>query len=276
MLAATSAANAQLASRISGAPGGKIIPGEIVWADLVTTDVDAAAAFYEQVFGWETRRGSDPGYVELASNGQVIAAIARYDDDNVAAGNARWLVSISVADVDESARSIARQGGSVLEAPNDFPDRGRFAVVADGQGAVFMLLRASGGDPLVGADATGSWGWAELWTRDVKKAARFYKETMGYRAMYDPNNPGPQPVVLTTENRPRAIVVGLPWDDVEPNWVPYVLVSDARQTLQRAEAAGGNILLTSDDVGDERGSFAAVIADPTGGVFAIQQAGGAK
>jgi predicted enzyme related to lactoylglutathione lyase len=275
-LATMPAANAQLASPITSAPGSKIIPGEVVWADLVTTDVDAATAFYTQVFGWQARPGDDPGYVELASNGQVFSAVARYDDDDAAAGSARWLVSISVADVDESVRQVEREGGSTLQAPEEFPDRGRFAVVADSQGAVFILLRASGGDPPDTDLLTGSWGWAELWTQDVKSAARFYENAMGYRAMRTPNDSGPQPVVLTTKNRPRATIVGIPWEDVEPNWIPYVPVGDARETLHRAKAAGGSVLLTSDDVEDDEGSFAAVIADPTGGVFAIQQAGGAR
>lgn len=270
------AADAQLASPISSVPGSSIIPGEVVWADLVTTDVDSATAFYARVFGWQARPGDDPGYVELASNGKVIAAVARYEDADAAAGSARWLVSISVTDVDESVRRVERQGGSTLQAPEEFPDRGRFAVVADSQGAVFMLLRASGGDPPDTDVATGSWSWAELWTRDAKSAARFYENAIGYRALHDPEDSGPQPVVLTTEGRPRATIVEIPWQDVEPNWIPYVPVADARDTLRRAKAAGGSVLLTSDDVENDEGSFAAVIADPTGGVFAIQQAGGAR
>jgi len=275
-LATIPAVNAQLASPISNAPSGEIIPGDVVWADLVKTDVDSATAFYTQVFGWQARAGDDSGYVELASNGRVIAAVVRYDDDDIAAGNARWMASISVADVDESARGVERHGGSILQAPEEFPDRGRFAVVADSQGAAFMLLRAPGGDPAETDVATGAWGWAELWTRDVRQAARFYEDTIGYRAMHNPDDPGPQPVVLTTEGRPRATIVEIPWEDVDPNWIPYVPVADARATLDRAKAAGGSVLLTSDDVEDDEGSFAAVIADPTGGVFAIQQAGGAR
>lgn len=275
-LALIPAVNAQLASPISSVPGGKIIPGEVVWADLVTTDVDSATAFYTRVFGWQARPGDDPGYVELASNGQVIAAVARYDDDDTASGSARWLVSISVADVDESVRQVERQGGSTLQAPEEFPDRGRFAVVADAQGAVFMLLRASSGDPSDTEVATGSWSWAELWTRDARSAARFYEGAIGYRAMHSRDDSGPRPFVLTTEGRPRATIVEIPWQDVEPNWIPYVPVADARDTLRLAKAAGGSVLLTSDDVENDEGSFAAVIADPTGGVFAIQQAGGAR
>jgi len=266
-----SSAHAQLASSISTAPTNKVVPGEVVWADLVTTDVETAIAFYAQVFGWEIRRSDDPGYVELAHNGGVICAVAKFDDDDVTPGNARWLVSISVADVDEVAAKVESRGGSVLEPPEDFPDRGRIAVIGDGQGAVFMLLRASGGDPSGDGHVADAWGWAELWTRDVEKAVAFYEEVVGYRAIRTPGESGQRPVVLSTGKQARATIVQIPWNDVQPNWLPYVPVTDGRATIQRIESAGGSVLLTSDEVGDDAGSFAAIIADPTGGVFAIQE-----
>lgn len=212
-----SAAHAQLASRVSPAPTDTIVPGEVVWADLVTTDVEASVAFYTQVFGWEIRRGEDPGYIELAHNGDAICAVAKFDDDDVTPGNARWLVSISVPDVDEVVEKVENRGGSVLEPADDFPDRGRFAVVSDSQGAVFMLLRASGGDPTGNKHVAGAWGWAELWARDVEEAVAFYQEVIGYRAVRMPGDNGQHPVVLVTEKTPRATVVGIPWDNVEPN-----------------------------------------------------------
>ncbi len=106
-----------------GVPGASVavgIAGEIVWADLVTTDVETAVAFYADVFGWDIRRSKDPGYVELAHDGDVICAVARFDDEDVTPGNARWLVSISVADVDNSAQKVELHGGSILEASEDF------------------------------------------------------------------------------------------------------------------------------------------------------------
>lgn len=270
---ASNTAFAQAASRISAPPTGTIIPGKIVWADLVTTDVELAVEFYSTVFGWDIRRSADPDYVEMAHDGRVICGVARFDDEDVAPGNARWLVSISVADVDQTIGKVEQHGGSVIEAPDDFPDRGRFAVISDSQGAILMLLRAAGGDPTGNEAALGAWGWAELWTRDVGKAVGFYEALIGYRAIGAPGDEARRPIVLTSQERPRATIVEIPWADIEPNWLPYAPVADARQTLQRVIDAGGTALLTSDDVEDDEGSFAAIVADPTGGVFAIQQTG---
>lgn len=269
-------ADSQLASRISQGSGNAVIPGEIVWADLVTTDVEAAVTFYSSVFNWERRAGDDPNYVELAHNGALVCAVAGFAEQEVAPGSARWLVSVSVADVDETADKFVELGGSVLEAPDELPDRGRLAVVADDQGAMLMLLRASSGDPLVSNDATGTWAWAELWTRDIDKAVAFYEKAIGYRSVRVEGADGQPPVVLTTEEAPRATIVQIPWEYVEPNWLPYVLVADGRETLQEILDAGGSVLFTSDDVAEDTGTFAAIVADPTGGVFAIQEQGDAQ
>lgn len=263
---------AQLASPTTAPPTNTVVPGKVVWADLVTNDVDAAVDFYTRVFAWEARHDEVAGYVELSHRGVVICSVVAFDDDDVSPANARWLVSVSVPNVDDAVRRVELNQGSVLEAPENFPDRGRLAVVSDDQAAVFMLLRATGGDPVDDTLVVGAWGWAELWTRDVDKAVRFYENAFGYRSNRVEEASGESLVVLGTQGKPRATVVRLPWDDVEPNWLPYIPVEDARDTLRRIETAGGTVLFTSDDVGsNDRGTFAAIVVDPTGGVFAVQE-----
>lgn len=263
------AAYAQLASPLATTPTHSVTPGEVVFADLVTTDVDAAGRFYTAVFSWNIRRSDDPGYLELLHGGNVIGAIAAFEED-VEPGGARWLPSISVADVDAAAERVVEMGGQVLEPPSDFPDRGRLAVISDAEGAVMMLLRASGGDPERPASAAGTFGWAELWTRDVASAVRFYEGVFGYRALRSMDEDAPGTVVLTIDGTPHAVIVAAPGEEILPNWLPYVPVADARQTLEEIERHGGRVLVTSDSVDDNSGTFAAIVADPTGGVFAIQ------
>jgi predicted enzyme related to lactoylglutathione lyase len=266
-----SVAQAQVASPISSVPTDSIIPGELVWADLVTTDVEKAVDFYTEVFGWEARNSEDSAYVELANEGELICAIAGFNDQDVTPGNAQWLVSISVPDVDSVAEKFEKHGGRVLEAAYEFPNRGRLAVVGDSQGAVLMLLRASGGDPKRSDRVAGAWGFAELWTNDVEEAVAFYEETIGYRVTRVAGDDGQQSMILSTQNHPRATVVKIPGDSVQPNWLPYVMVADVPATLQGIRNAGGFVLMTSDEVENDAGAFAAIVTDPTGGVFAIQE-----
>jgi predicted enzyme related to lactoylglutathione lyase len=231
----------------------------------VTTDPEKAAAFYAAVFGWQAKQFVDDNYIELLHDGQAVCAVVRFEEGEAQDGDARWLVSISVDDVDAATNRAANNGGAVLKPATDLPDRGRYSVISDSQGAVLMLLRATGGDPVDDSPTLNEWAWAELWTDDREGAIAFYSALAGYDALRVPDTDGDERVVLGTEGKARATIVTLPWDDVEPNWLPYVPVADAAATLQEITAAGGAVLVQSADVD------AAIVMDPTGGVFAIQQ-----
>jgi len=261
--------NLRIVSPISAVPSNAIHDGKLVWVDLLTTDITKAAAFYTSVFGWQSNTASDDTYVELSHDGRVMSSIVLYEDKEASDGDARWLVSISVPDVDAAVDKVAANGGQILEAATDLPDRGRFAVISDSRGAVLMLLRATGGDPGDSPPILDEWAFAELWTDDVEAAVSFYQQLIGYKVARVPGPSGAERIVLGTDGKARATVVQLPWDDVEPNWLPHITVASVSSTLQRIVDAGGTVLVRS-GVTDKVGA-AAIAMDPTGGVFAIQQ-----
>ncbi len=245
--------------------------GKLVWVDLVTTDTNKAVKFYSDAFGWQAKYYDDESFVEMMHDGHVICSIVRYDTGEAVDGDARWLVSISVDDVDAAAKLAREHGGEILEPATDLPGRGRYSVVGDPQGAVLMLLRATGGDP---ADSDrqvilDEWSWAELWTDDQASAVAFYKKVVGYGSLKVTDPDGDERIVLGSDGTPRATVVQLPWDDVEPNWIPYIPVASLDATLQNISDAAGAVLVRSDE--SEHEGPAAIVMDPTGGVFAIQE-----
>ena len=260
---------ALIASPVSPTPSGEVHNGKLVWVDLVTTDPSAAVEFYSSVFGWQPKYFADKNYIELSHNDRVMSSVVRYEDDDAVDGDARWLVSISVTDVDASLKKVAENGGEVLESATDLPDRGRYAVIGDSQGAVLMLLRATGGDPIEDLQKLNEWAWAELWTDDPEAAVNFYQAIVGYNSLRVPDSDGGERILLGTDGNARATVVPLPWDDVEPNWIPYIPVSSASETLQRITDTGGAVLVKSGD--NLNAVSVAIVMDPTGGVFAIQQ-----
>jgi len=256
-------------SPISASPSGEVHNGKLVWVDLITTEPKIAANFYATVFGWQSGYFSDENYIELSHDGRVMSSIVFYEDEQTVEGDARWLVSLSVQDVDAATRLAAENGGEIFEPATDLPDRGRYSVIGDAQGAVLMLLRATGGDPTDDTPILNEWGWAELWTDNAEEAVSFYHALAGYDALRFPDTKGGERIVLGTDGKARATIVALPWDDVEPNWIPYIPVSNAAATMQRIVDAGGGVLMQS---GDSVGATAvAIVMDPTGGVFAIQQ-----
>jgi predicted enzyme related to lactoylglutathione lyase len=258
-----------IVSPISSARSGEVHNGKLVWVDLITTEPKKAAIFYTTVFDWQPQYFSDENYIELSHDGRVMSSVVFYEDEQTVAGDARWLVSISVKDVDVATRIAAENGGEIFESATDLPERGRYSVIGDAQGAVLMLLRATGGDPADESPTLGEWGWAELWTDHPEEAVSFYQAIAGYNALRFPDSKGGERIVLGTDGKARATIVSLPWNDVKPNWIPYIPVANVADTMQRIVGAGGGVLVQSGGSGSA--AAVAIVMDPTGGVFAIQQ-----
>jgi predicted enzyme related to lactoylglutathione lyase len=71
------------------------------------------------------------------------------------------------------------------------------------------------------------------------------------------------------DDLPRAGILKSPWENVRPNWLPYIRVEDPAMVTDRVPKIGGKVILEPDP-GIRKGSVA-VIADPTGAVLAVQK-----
>src|SRR5208283_3109550 len=91
-----------------------------------------------------------------------------------------WLTYISTRDVDVATKIAVERGAKVLFEPHTLPDRGREAVFADPQGAIFAALASSSGDPPEVLAAPGDWIWSSLITSDPKADAPFYQALFSY------------------------------------------------------------------------------------------------
>jgi predicted enzyme related to lactoylglutathione lyase len=119
-------------------------PGAPCWAELATTDDEAARAFYPAVTGWKAdHKSSGPmPYTEwIAPDGKVVGGMLRMTGDQWKGAPPHWMTYIAVNDVDASAAKTASNGGAVRVPPMDIPQVGRFSVVADPAGAVFSLFK---------------------------------------------------------------------------------------------------------------------------------------
>lgn len=253
---------------VTGNPTGNHDTGRFVWLDLVTEDVDAVKDFYGGLFGWTFERISqDDTYTLIRSGTKPMGGIV-YSDRLSDVTESRWVSYLSVPDVDAAVRALRGGGGEVFVEPRNVPDRGRLAVVSDPQGAVFALLSATGGDPPPDrTPETNEWMWIELWTTDTDRAFTFYEQLVGYERRELGEVEGAPYQLMRRDGRYRAGMVRLPWQGVEPNWLPYVQVDDPRAVAQRVDALGGRVALSPDGV-SHRG--AAVIVDPGGAAFGIQ------
>ncbi len=136
---------AMLASDSGDPPDVLADPGDWIWSSLVTTDPQAAAAFYGTVFGDAVFPLPDPGdarHLILASDGYARASVnpipATWTN-----GRPRWVSYVRVDDADATAARVTALGGRVVLPPRLDRHGGKIALVADPAGALFGLLEWS-------------------------------------------------------------------------------------------------------------------------------------
>ena len=276
LLTATLGARATAAEQwwppITDPPTGTHQPGRFVWAELLTRDVGRAAEFYGQVFGWtyETFGPEDDfkTYTIVSSGGYPIAGMTFTQSDDVSTSrDARWVGLMSVPDVDAAARQVEQTGGRILFAPTTLGQRGRAALFADPEGAIFGVIRSATGDPGEAIGADNQWLWIELWSDDPTKMAAFYRPLGGYEIVQGTIPGETSGVHLVAVGAPRAGILEKP-ARVPSTWVPYVRVASVSETVARARAAGGAIVL---EPMRAHGTNVALVLDPTGAPFAVAE-----
>ncbi|THA50653.1 VOC family protein [Streptomyces sp. A1136] len=118
--------------------------GALIWNELTTADLPAAAAFYSSVLPVTTARSEMPGaegYIEFKVDDRAVGGIM--DLSQLPPGVApHWQPYFHVDDVDEIQAATVRAGGSVLAPAFDMA-AGRMAVLADPQGGSFSVITAS-------------------------------------------------------------------------------------------------------------------------------------
>ena len=128
-----------------GHAGAQIVNevGTWTWNELVAADLQAAATFYGDLFGWEAEAAPGPIARLGFSMGHLLIGGAHEPAPGEDPGP-RWTVSFRVADADESADRAEQLGGRIVLPPMDIPV-GRIAVVSDPAGATFTLGAVPGG-----------------------------------------------------------------------------------------------------------------------------------
>lgn len=109
------------------------------WGELATRDAAASSAFYGKVFGWKSKTG-DPAYTEIHLDGQPFGGMLTMTAE-MEGVPPHWSPYFAVDDCDAKVEKAKSLGANTCVPPQDIPNVGRFAVMADPQGAVFSIIK---------------------------------------------------------------------------------------------------------------------------------------
>ncbi len=126
--------------------------GAPCWYELSTNNRDAAADFYQAVFGWNmvsfgdgAEAGQDPS-MGFSLDGEAILAGVENLENEIAEFPPHWSVYFGVLDCDEVVAAAVKLGGKVLISPTPYSPSARYAKLFDPQGGMFCIAE-------VGAEA---------------------------------------------------------------------------------------------------------------------------
>ncbi|WP_294132890.1 VOC family protein [Sphingobium sp.] len=251
--------------------------GQFFWVELMTSDPQAALAFYTDVVGWTKMPfGEDGGYTLVVGSAGPLGGVMAIPAEAKECGMTPWWGGyIASADVDADAARLVAAGGSIKRPAEDIDGVGRFAVMGDPGGATFMLLKGSSPDGMEAPPpmAMGHVGWHELYSGNFDADMAFYTGQFGWtegEAM-DMGDMGIYQLVSQTGGSDFPSMSGgimpVPKEMPAPLWLFYFVVGDIDAAAARVTAGGGTILHGPSEV--PGGSWIVQLLDPQGAMFAL-------
>ena len=113
------------------------VPGALAWNDLLSPDVEASAAFYRDLFGWEITEveGSDGQYWSILNQGRLNGGMMPLPPG----AHPAWNLYFGSEDAHATMARVGELGGGTVMGPIDVPNGTHFVVLRDPSGAVFSV-----------------------------------------------------------------------------------------------------------------------------------------
>ena len=261
--------------------------GNPIWFDLVSSDADASARFYGELFGWD--------FASIDMGGGNVYHLAIDDDRNIAGIGQRpphiaigerdsiWLTHLYTADVYATRDKIVEQGGQEVTAAHDIEIPGQSEIVGarctvrNPAGGVFSLWQSGIGQGCEVFGEVGTFCWVEYHTPNVQAAMQWHNGVFGmefdaFEIPADGDSPGATLHMLRSEDQePHCAFVEVPGDRMltgAPFWMNYVMVADIEAAAERARSLGAEIPFAVESV--PFGSYVTII-DPQDAVISLWQ-----
>ena len=266
------------------------IPGQFVWHELMSRDMNGATAFYEAVVGWKAlltnKSPEEEPYMMFSRTGDPMETIGgvieMHEPSFPAALPTHFMGYITVQDADGVAKKIVEHGGSIVHGPADIDKVGRFAIFDDPQGATVAILQSLRDDWEQEPPKLGDVAWCDLGTTDLEASYQFYHDVFGWEIRQDMDmGEGNIYRLVTVPNAPalkdrsfggiykKADNMPGPKD---PMWLYYVAVADINGATKAVKDNGGQVIGGPMEV--PGGDQIAICLDPENTIFALSTING--
>ncbi len=227
----------------------KAEPAPFVWYELHTPDAGVAAGFYEPVLGWNTMDGGSPKrkYTLVCVGKTPVGGLLEKPASGFTSGQgARWMGYIGVPDVLQFSKLVQEAGGVVHRQAEEIPGIGTFAVVADPQGAIFVLFQPPAGmtrREQAKPSTPGMPAWHDLGARDWEAEFEFYSSLFGWTKS-DAINMGPGSVyqIFAVGSQPLGGMMNTPDASRGAGWLFYFNVEEIGAAIERVKQNAGKVV----------------------------------
>lgn len=254
------------------------ILGKFVWYDLLTPAPDQAQEFYKALLPWGTQQWDGkmegkPPYTMWTNAGNPMGGVMDLPEEAAKMGAPpHWIAYIGTPDVNASTEKAQGLGATAYVPPTDVPDVGRFAILADPQGAVFALFTPKNEPPGDAPEGTpGVFSWHELAAENVDEAWNFYAQLFEWQRT-EAHDMGAEMGVYQMFGVGGETCGGLfkrPKEMPVSAWLQYITVSDLDASVAKLKSLGGQVLNGPMEV--PGGDRVCQCMDPQGAAFALHE-----
>ena len=117
-------------------------PGTLLWNELQTDDLEAAADFYADVLGWQTQATEMENgsiYTSFMLGEASVAGMMEIQPD-WGPVPPNWSIYLEVEDADAAVEATKKLGGKQEMPVMEVPEAGRFVLIQDPQGAYLYVM----------------------------------------------------------------------------------------------------------------------------------------
>lgn len=253
------------------------IHGRPVWYELASRPDDRAAAedFYAALLGWTIADSGMEGFdYHLATSGQEMVAGMMPMPDDMPDMPPFWMIYFGVDDADKAVQDATGAGARVHRPPADIPGTGRFALLADPQGAAFGILEplpmqgeGQGHGHAFDQAKAGHGNWHELMTSDPDAGLKFYARLFGWsKSTAVPMGDMGTYQLFAHDGADIGGIQGQ-GNAPFPLWLPYFGHDGIDEAVSRIAELGGTVIHGPQEV--PGGAFIAIAQDRQGAHFAV-------